>query len=490
MQSFGIDISKWQGDYNLAQAKKEGVTFVIIKAGGSDSSSGRYVDSQFENNYKKCKELGLPCGAYYFGGDKTLDEAKASADHFLRLLKDKQFEYPVYYDVEADMLALDKTLLNQIVDKFCSTVQSAGYYTGIYASASPFSTHLTDSKFTHWVACYGKNKPKTRNCDIWQFGGKDNFIRSNVVAGKVTDQDYCYVDYPNLIKQKGLNGFNKSNNDTTPNNVTPTPIPPSNGAVMTSQQYVTKLVEIVNMSTVYSNKYPRNLGYWDGNKFSFDCWNLIKAVINGWYPNRTVGYYQKDLSITGDIDGANILKKCTKQSQDFTQLNIPGSYLFMRNTHAGTYVGEFTIAGNVYNVIECTAAWDKKVLWSYVDTNGNRCKYKGASPIGKWTDWGLMCWIDYSNATPQPLPPIPKVQAAKPTLRQGMHGEQVRLLQSQLISLGFSCGKWGADGDFGSATYMAVKKFQMSQYGFPNDKNEWDGEYGKKTAEKLQKALN
>lgn len=36
MEKFGIDISHWQGDFNMAQAKAEGVEFAIIKAGGAD----------------------------------------------------------------------------------------------------------------------------------------------------------------------------------------------------------------------------------------------------------------------------------------------------------------------------------------------------------------------------------------------------------------------------------------------------------------------
>jgi hypothetical protein len=38
----------------------------------------------------------------------------------------------------------------------------------------------------------------------------------------------------------------------------------------------------------------------------------------------------------------------------------------------------------------------------------------------------------------------------------------VKEMQEDLILLGFDCGKWGADGDFGDATEMAVKDFQKS----------------------------
>lgn len=46
------------------------------------------------------------------------------------------------------------------------------------------------------------------------------------------------------------------------------------------------------------------------------------------------------------------------------------------------------------------------------------------------------------------------------TLRNGDEGEDVKLLQSYLIDLGYDLGRWGADGDFGDATELAVEKFQ------------------------------
>jgi len=47
------------------------------------------------------------------------------------------------------------------------------------------------------------------------------------------------------------------------------------------------------------------------------------------------------------------------------------------------------------------------------------------------------------------------------TIQYGMEGERVRALQQALDALGFDVGK--VDGDFGSATYLAVKAFQKHQ---------------------------
>lgn len=47
-----------------------------------------------------------------------------------------------------------------------------------------------------------------------------------------------------------------------------------------------------------------------------------------------------------------------------------------------------------------------------------------------------------------------------PLLKKGSTGESVKALQILLIGLGYSCGKCGADGDFGSGTENAVECFQ------------------------------
>lgn len=48
-------------------------------------------------------------------------------------------------------------------------------------------------------------------------------------------------------------------------------------------------------------------------------------------------------------------------------------------------------------------------------------------------------------------------------LRKGCKGEDVRAVQILLIGRGYSCGSAGADGDFGSATDSAVRKYQEAK---------------------------
>lgn len=215
MSKFGIDVSKWQGDFNFAVAKKnEGVQFAILKIGGGDS--GLYKDSKFEANYKKCEACGLDKGAYFFGQALTMEQAKEEAKFLISLLKDHRFEYPIFYDVEAKMLSLGKRELTDIIKYVCSTVEEAGYWTGIYASHSTFESEVFDEdlkKYSHWAASWAvKETPKLSKggeTQMWQFGGETNSIRTNRINGQVVDQNYCYVDYPAKIKEKGINGYEK-----------------------------------------------------------------------------------------------------------------------------------------------------------------------------------------------------------------------------------------------------------------------------------------
>ena len=74
----------------------------------------------------------------------------------------------------------------------------------------------------------------------------------------------------------------------------------------------------------------------------------------------------------------------------------------------------------------------------------------------RWNCWGWMTkYFDYDLA----MDDVPAEYGWR-NLRRGMTGEDVEALQSDLIALNYSCGKWGADGEFGPATESALLAFQ------------------------------
>lgn len=207
---FGIDLSSWQGGYNYSRATKEGVRFAILRAGFSETK-----DSQFETHYKNAKKQGWGVGAYWYTYATTVAEAKRETRTFLKVIKGKKFEYPIYLDIEDSSLrTLGKTTLNNIVKEFGKVIEEAGYYFGVYTNVDWYKNKISgatlNKSYDWWIASWGTSKPSGIDAGLWQFGGSYNEIRTNKVAGVTTDQDYAYKDYPLLMKQLGKNGYKKT----------------------------------------------------------------------------------------------------------------------------------------------------------------------------------------------------------------------------------------------------------------------------------------
>ena len=199
----GIDVSHWQGNIDFSKVKTD---FAIIKAGGSDA--GFYKDRKFEQNYAGFKSRKIPVGAYYFVGKKCKSRADGVADakRFITMLKGKQFEMPVYIDFEAPDATFKEANTDACIG-FCETMESAGYFVGIYASdISGFKERLNLTRlkpYSLWVARYGSAPKYVTNYGIHQDSSTG---RVAGIAGNV-DTDICYVDYPSVIKKKHFNGF-------------------------------------------------------------------------------------------------------------------------------------------------------------------------------------------------------------------------------------------------------------------------------------------
>lgn len=205
MIKYGIDVSEHQGDIDWTAFHTD---FAIIRAGYGRELSQK--DKMFEQNYIGAKANGLPCGAYWYSYAMSEEEARKEAAVCLEVLKGKQFEYPIYFDVEEQKtLALGKDKVSAIITAFLTELEKAGYFCGLYMSAYPLKNYVTDTvrrRYAVWVAHYDVDKPDYNGqYGIWQKSshGKINGINGNV------DINNCYVDYPAIIKNRGDNGFPK-----------------------------------------------------------------------------------------------------------------------------------------------------------------------------------------------------------------------------------------------------------------------------------------
>lgn len=167
----------------------------------------------------------------------------------------------------------------------------------------------------------------------------------------------------------------------------------------TTTEFLKTLKKAASVPSRYWNQFPYNLGYMHSDGVvSFDCVNLVKAILNGWQYSKTIGSYCHSLSRTGDCTEWGLLEQCSNVSRDFSKLNYV-AVLYM-DGHIGTHIGEdVVINGKTYNTIECTAAWGGGVLYSYTDKDGARYNHKDGSYSGRhWTHHGMMTkWLKYEK---------------------------------------------------------------------------------------------
>lgn len=89
---FGIDVSKWQGDFNFQQAAEEGVQFAILRGA---YSTGK--DARFDQYYTAAGTAGLHRGVYQYCMATTTDAAREEAAFlYNNVLLGRQFDLPVY----------------------------------------------------------------------------------------------------------------------------------------------------------------------------------------------------------------------------------------------------------------------------------------------------------------------------------------------------------------------------------------------------------
>lgn len=210
-QKFGVDLSRFQQGISFDELVREGVDFVILR--------GAYhltKDVEFENFYSQAKARNLPVGVYLYTIATTPQGAREEAEFLLNnVLRGKQFELPIYIDIEDQRYySRPKADNSAVVKAFCDTLEAKDYFAGVYASTYFFATYLDDSllkAYTHWVAQWSTQLtyPDKSVVGMWQFGGSTNRLRSPILAGVNVDQDYMFKDFPSIIKSYGLNGFKR-----------------------------------------------------------------------------------------------------------------------------------------------------------------------------------------------------------------------------------------------------------------------------------------
>lgn len=233
----GVDVSLYQhkqenGDYlplDWTVIKNADFDFAILKAGSTprQSQSGSPlggIDPVFEMNYRDAKAADLELGVYFYTYALTAEEARADALRLVSWLSEKQFEYPIYFDLEdSSQESLGKDTLTDICVAFISTLQENGYYAALYTNndwlVNRLHADIIKSLYDIWYArppLAGTDPVDSDEIFLWneeKYGatlGMWQYTHHGVIEGidhAEFDFNYVYRDYPAMIKRFGYNGF-------------------------------------------------------------------------------------------------------------------------------------------------------------------------------------------------------------------------------------------------------------------------------------------
>lgn len=423
-----VDVSAWQENINFKAVMNEGVKAAIIRI------TERYnkTDSYFERNYTGFKNAGAKIGVYKFSYAMSVSEIQEEARIVVSVLKGRELEYPVFLDLEyANQRNLGKNILTKMVQAFRQIIVDAGYKFGIYCNVDWYNNVLDTASlpYDYWLAAYPYNdngsiveRLRPSNGIAWQFTSKYK------ISGQNFDMSLFYKDYSSTSTNGGIE-----------NMVKPQQI---------IDDAVDYAIRIANDNEHGYSQAVRSL-YNITNPKSYDCSSLVLT-----------SYYYAFMK-NGLTEQAEYLKRNCSYTGNMTKLTNCGFEIVARNQTAHsqmqkgdielnvTYHTALAIDGdNIVHARTSEGTSDTK------DNSGNEIRTQSWYRYSKGWDMRL-------RLTGKGINLVSNTTLSTSTeLKLGDTGSEVKTLQESLIKLGYSCGSYGADGEFGSGTKSAVKKYQ------------------------------
>lgn len=189
-----IDISKYQGDVNFTAVKAAGIYGVIIRAG-----YGREIlqtDPYFAKNYDGAKAAGLHVGAYWYSYAVSANDARKEADAFMRVIGARDFDLPLYLDMERRDMGAGAEVECAIAFLDVVRARRPGNFVGFYSYTNYMHSINMEEVRKHcdtvWKADYRTEPDNSIQCDMLQYTstGKVAGISGNV------DMNHLYRDFP------------------------------------------------------------------------------------------------------------------------------------------------------------------------------------------------------------------------------------------------------------------------------------------------------
>ena len=247
-----LDVSKYQSTIDYAKVATQ-IDGVVLRCGytGWGTANECNVDTTFEKHYAGFKAAGVPVGVYYYSAVDTINGAKREAEFCKQLLTGKQFELPIYYDVENGerMNKLTKEQLTSQVIAWCDIMEQAGYFVGVYSYTSFFNARLNVNelvqRYSIWLADYRANYDRTISRDMHQYTSTATIAG---ISGGVDMSNLFRTDLISIITTKGFNGY--PSKEVPPSNLKIAVIGPvSNGDKISVEALGQKLGVSVNSTS-------------------------------------------------------------------------------------------------------------------------------------------------------------------------------------------------------------------------------------------------
>ena len=216
--TIGVDVSKFQGTIDWAQAASSGVDFAMIRVGYRAQKTGViYADTNAKYNMQEAQANGIKIGAYFFSTAVTTDEAVQEADWVADYISQYQITYPVAFNCEgfenADsrQYAMTQSERTDMAIAFLNEIYNRGYTPMFYAAKNEmlgdakWDTSRIEKTYKIWVSQYPSVPyPQTAQSDYTGTHAMWQYTNQGTVAGisKPVDVDIAYFGYAGTADAK------------------------------------------------------------------------------------------------------------------------------------------------------------------------------------------------------------------------------------------------------------------------------------------------
>ncbi len=209
--TIGIDVARYQGTIDWAQAAASGIDFAMVRVGyRADGTREICADTNAKYNMQEAQKNGIKLGAYFFSTAVTAEEAAEEADWVADYIAGYQITYPVAYDCEgferpdSAQYGLTNAQRTDIAIAFLQEIYNRGYTPMFYASMGELSgsakwdTERLEGSYRIWVSQYpAAPYPETEKSSYGGVHAMWQYTNRGTVAGisRPVDVNVAYFGY-------------------------------------------------------------------------------------------------------------------------------------------------------------------------------------------------------------------------------------------------------------------------------------------------------